>query len=196
LNSPPALEELIMMQTNEKSVRGLAFLTGTVLAASALFHPQPAQAVDKSDAYKAGAVVLGAASAYMILKGKTLPGAVAGAGAYYAYKKGRKEDRNDDRYGQYPQYPGNNQYPNYSQYPGNQTYPGSAYPTSGSGYPTNNYPTSNYPSNSYPTSNYPTNYPSGGYNGGYNQYPDAFRATAPTSAAPTRNRTNNNIVLR
>ncbi|MNC96905.1 hypothetical protein D3C83_144000 [compost metagenome] len=33
---------------------------------------------------------------YWILKGKTLPGAAAAAGAYYAYKKGKKEGNSND----------------------------------------------------------------------------------------------------
>lgn len=78
--------------------RGIAVLTGGVLAASALFHPTAAQADAKKDkSYKAGAAVLGVLGAYFILKGKTVPGAIAGAGAYYAYKKS-KEAKNDDRY--------------------------------------------------------------------------------------------------
>jgi hypothetical protein len=177
-----------MMHSNNNKTRGLALFTGGVLAASALFHPAPvaAQEKDHSKAYKTGAIVLGAAAAYMAVKGKTLPAAAAAAGAYYAYKKGRKDDRDSDPYAQYPQYPG--QYPNYSQYPGYQqpsSYPNNSYP--------GNYPTNNYPSNNYPTYNAPTNYPSGGYGGGYNQYPNSFSAPAPTNAAPSRR---NNVVLR
>ena len=86
--------------TNHKAIlktRGVAILTGGVLAASALFHPTVAQADAKKDkTYKAGAAALGVLGAYFILKGKTVPGAIAGAGAYYAYKKG-KQAKNDDR---------------------------------------------------------------------------------------------------
>ena len=77
-----------MMQTNGKHFRGLALLTGGVLAASALLNPAAArdrepryeprsQEKDNSTAYKTGATILGAASIYMILKGKTLPGVAA-----------------------------------------------------------------------------------------------------------------------
>jgi len=90
-------ENLMTTFTNQK-MRGVAILTGGVLAASALFHPAPAQADEKKDkTYKAGAAALGVLGAYFILKGKTVPGAIAGAGAYYAYKKS-KDAKNDDRY--------------------------------------------------------------------------------------------------
>ncbi len=109
-----------MTFTNSK-MRGVAVLTGGVLAASALLHPAPAQADEKKEKlYKGGAVALGVLGAYSILKGKTVPGAVAGAGAYYAYKKG-KDVQNNDRHSE-------NYYPNdrYSdeRYPDdNDTYP-------------------------------------------------------------------------
>jgi hypothetical protein len=202
------VEEQTMITLNARSPKALALLTGGVLAASALYAPAPAQAKDNSDAYKAGAAILGAASAYMILKGKTVPGIAAAAGAYYAYKTGRKDEREDGN--RYPTYPGG--YSQYPQYPGNNSYPGS-YP---SNYPSNSYP-NNYPSN-YPMYNAPTNYPDygnynggyntsgrgecrdnrnagyGGYNGGYggysggyhssDRYPSSLRATAPQAAAP------------
>jgi len=98
------------MQLNFKKSRSIALLTGGVLAASALMPMTPAHA-DKSKTYKAGAAILGAAGALMILKGKTLPGILAGAGAYYAYKQGQKA-KDQDRYGQYP-----SNDPRYSQYP-------------------------------------------------------------------------------
>jgi hypothetical protein len=100
------------MQLNFKKSRSIALLTGGVLAASALMPMTPAHA-DKSKTYKAGAAILGAAGALMILKGKTLPGVLAGAGAYYAYKQGQKA-KDKERYGQY-QHPNND--PRYSQYP-------------------------------------------------------------------------------
>lgn len=85
------------MLNSNRTVRGVAILTGGVIAASAVFHPAPAQAADSKNEklYKGGAVALGVLGAYFILKGKTIPGAVAGAGAYYAYKKGK--DANNDR---------------------------------------------------------------------------------------------------
>ncbi len=157
---------------NNQHIRGLALLTGSVLAASALLVPAPAKA-DKADALKIGASVLGAAAVVLGVKGKTVPAVIAGAVGAYAYKKGRDQDRknNNDPYygqaGQYPQYPGNN-YPTSGTYPPANNYPTYGSPTYGSNYPTTNYPTTNYPSNNYPTYNQPTtysNYPSGGYGG-------------------------------
>ena len=104
------------MQMNKHMTRGVALLTAGVLAASALFHPTPAAAVEKSKAYKAGAVVLGAASAYMILKGKTVPGVAAGAGAYYAYKKSK--DAKNDEYARRDRYPDDY----YAEYPDDDYY--------------------------------------------------------------------------
>ena len=176
------------MQNNGR-IRGLAIVTGGVLAASALLAPTPVQA-DKADTLKIGASVLGAAAAVLASKGKTVPAAIAGAAGYYVYKKGRDEDRKKNDYpyygqaGTYPQYPAGN-------YP---SYPSNNHPTYG-GYPTSNYPTdyptSNYPSNSYPTYQEPASYPSypsggyyGGNNTGYDSYPNSYRAVAPQSAAP------------
>lgn len=177
-----------MMQNNGR-IRGLAIVTGSVLAASAFLAPAPAKA-DKADNLKIGATVLGAAAAVLAAKGKTVPAAIAGAAGYYVYKKGRDEDRKKNDYpyygqaGTYPQYPASN-------YP---SYPSNNYPTYG-GYPTSNYPTDyptyNYPSNNYPTYQEPASYPSypsggyyGGYDTGYDSYPNSYRAVAPQSAAP------------
>jgi hypothetical protein len=185
-------EEQLMIQNNGR-IRGLAIITGGVLAASALLVPTSAKA-DKSDTLKIGASVLGAAAAVLAAKGKTVPAAVAGAAGYYVYKKGRDEDRKKNNYpyygqaGTYPQYPA-------GTYP---SYPSNNYPTQG-GYPTGNYPTSyptsNYPSNNYPTYQEPASYPSypsggtyggydNGYDNGYDSYPNSYRAVAPKSAAP------------
>lgn len=84
-----------------KTHRSLAILTGAVLLTPALFSASatPAHA-DKSKTYKTGAVILGAAAAYLALKGKTLPAAVVAAGGYYAYKKGQ-DAANDERYDDY-----------------------------------------------------------------------------------------------
>ena len=182
------------MQNNGR-IRGLAIVTGGVLAASAFLAPAPVQA-DKSDTLKIGASVLGAAAAVLAAKGKTVPAAIAGAAGYYVYKKGRDEDRKKNDYpyygqaGNYPQYPAGT----YPSYPSNN-YPTSGnYPTYG-GYPTGNYPTDyptyNYPSNNYPTYQEPASYPSypsggsyGGYDTGYDSYPNSYRTVAPKSAAP------------
>jgi len=111
----------------------MAVLTGGVITAAALlpglFVAAPARA-DGNNTYKAGAVVLGAASAYLLIKGKTLPGVVAGAGAYYAYKKSKNGSSD-----QYSQYPGDDRYgQNGDVYPGdNASYPRAA--SSGDQYP-------------------------------------------------------------
>ena len=94
------------MQTTQSSgrvVRGVALMAGGVLMTSALLPPIAARADDekKSKDLKTGAAVLGAAAAFLILKGKTLPAAAAGAGAYYAYKKS-KDIENNSQSARYP----------------------------------------------------------------------------------------------
>jgi len=84
-------EELKMKITN-RGVRGVATLTGVAVATSAFVPMQAAQATDKEKAYKTGAIALGALGAVLAVKGKTLPAVVAGAGAYYAYKKSKDAD--------------------------------------------------------------------------------------------------------
>ncbi len=140
------------MKTRTNSVSRFAFVSGALALTASLFPlggAQTAHAIDKADAYKAGAAVLGAAGAYYAVKGgKTLPAVIAGAGAYYAYKKGRDIDRNknnNDRYGNRRDnrpntrrpdrrsdrgntYPDNNRYPNNrdddtNSYPDNNSYP-------------------------------------------------------------------------
>jgi hypothetical protein len=118
------------MQTNKHVTRGVALLTGGVLGASALLHAAPASA-DKAQNYKTGAIALGVASAYYVLKGKTVPGAVAGAGAYYAYKKGRDIEKEDDngrydyryRHDYRSRYPESRYPDSYSRYPDRDRYP-------------------------------------------------------------------------
>jgi hypothetical protein len=84
------------MKMCNRGVRGVAVLTGVAVATSALVPMQAAHAADnKEKTYKTGAVVLGALGAILAVKGKTLPAVVAGAGAYYAYKKGK--DVGNDR---------------------------------------------------------------------------------------------------
>ena len=93
------------MKINTKS--SIALLTGGVLAASAIALPAAHAAESKKEKqFKTGAVILGALGAYFVVKGKTVPAVVAGAGAYYAYKKSKDERNeysyrdNDDRYAQ------------------------------------------------------------------------------------------------
>lgn len=101
------------MQLQPRSTRTIALLTGTVLAAATLLHPAPARA-DKAKTYKYGAIVLGGAAAYLAVKGKTVPAAVAAAGGYYVYKKSQNA-KDDARYGYYPD--------SNSQSSGNAIYP-------------------------------------------------------------------------
>ena len=90
-----------MLQLHSRKTKLSALVAGGVLMASALATTSaPAQAdTSKEKLYKGGAVALGVLGGYWILKGKTLPGAAAAAGAYYAYKKGKDEGNRDDRYG-------------------------------------------------------------------------------------------------
>lgn len=84
-----------MFEIHSRNAKTLAVLTGGVMMASFISTATaPAQAADKEKVYKGGAVALGVLGAYWVLKGKTVPGAAAAAGAYYAYKKG--QDINDD----------------------------------------------------------------------------------------------------
>jgi hypothetical protein len=76
--------------------RTAALATLGVFGIGVLLQPAPAQASSKEKLYKGGAVALGVLGAYFIVKGKTIPGAIAGAGAYYAYKKGKDADKNDN----------------------------------------------------------------------------------------------------
>jgi hypothetical protein len=61
-----------------------------------LLVPQSAHA-DTAQNYKTGATVLGVLGVVLAAKGKALPAIIAGAGAYYAYEKG-KDAENDYRY--------------------------------------------------------------------------------------------------
>ena len=87
-----------MNQNKTLKTRGAALTALGVLTVGALLQPAPAQAADKEKLYKGGAVALGVLGAYYIVKGKTIPGAIAGAGAYYAYKKGKDANKDNDRY--------------------------------------------------------------------------------------------------
>jgi hypothetical protein len=86
-----------MKNLTSHKVRSM-FLLGGVAAmmGATLIVPQTANA-DTAQNYKAGATALGILGAVLAVKGKTLPAIIAGAGAYYAYEKG-KDAENDDRY--------------------------------------------------------------------------------------------------
>ncbi|HEX8550409.1 MAG TPA: hypothetical protein VF681_02520 [Abditibacteriaceae bacterium] len=79
-----------------RSNRSIALFTGGVIAASLFASAAPARAAESNKTYKTGAIVLGAAAAIFAAKGKQLPAVVAGAGAYYAYKKSQEAN---NRYG-------------------------------------------------------------------------------------------------
>ncbi len=145
------------------------FIAGALALTASLFPiggANSAHAIDKADAYKAGAAALGVLGAYYGVKGKNVPAIIAGAGAYYAYKKGRDADRdanNNDRY-RNRRSDNRNTYPeDYNRYPDNGGYRAGNY-----GYPDNNYP--DY--NRYPDNRYPSNRNGDVYAGGYDQYPD------------------------
>lgn len=162
------------MQTTQASgrvVRGAALMTGGVLMASTLLPATPARAADdekKSKNYKTGAIVLGAAAAYMILKGKTVPAAIAGAGAYYAYKKS-KDAKNEGRYSQ-----SDSRRPSQDRYPDDPTF--SRNPDADS----QDY---RYDDGSdYDVASYPDNGYDAGYDGAYNGLRAAGARKARTGA--------------
>jgi hypothetical protein len=147
-----------------RSTRSIALIAGGAVATSMFLAPAPVRA-EESKSYKIGAAVLGAISIYSVIKGKELPAVLAGAGAYYAYKKS-KDARNEDRYGD-----SGNVYPD-DVYAGNRN--------------------DNY-YGSYPQDNAPYyggtsgNYPDQPYYGDANNYPDqpyyGLRAQNRTSSA-------------
>jgi hypothetical protein len=112
-----------MLNIQPRKAKAVALLTGGVLMASMLATTTaPAHAkTSKEKLYKGGAVALGILGGYWILNGKTLPGAAAAAGAYYAYKKGQDENdkdhdydwRRSDRDRDYRDYSSNDRYPDY-----------------------------------------------------------------------------------
>ncbi|HEX9998506.1 MAG TPA: hypothetical protein VGB45_15310 [Abditibacterium sp.] len=99
------------MQLKPRSTRAIALLTGATIAATTLCNPAPAQA-DKAKTYKYGAIGLGVLGAYLLSKGKTVPGAAAVAGGVYAYKKGQNEKKNEqyNDYARFPDYYANDDY--------------------------------------------------------------------------------------
>jgi hypothetical protein len=87
-----------MKISNFKS-RSLALFTGAAILSTTLINAAPANAND-SKSWKYGAVGLGVLGALALSKDKNLEGAAALGGAYYAYKKGesdRKEEIRDER---------------------------------------------------------------------------------------------------
>jgi hypothetical protein len=149
-----------MINLSERNSRSIALIAGGAVLAMAL-APATARADDsreKEKNYKTGAAVLGAASALLILKGKNVAGALAGAGAYYAYKKGQEIKQEREQYSDYDVY---------SQYPGDDRYPDNSYPS-------NSYPEySTYPEyDTYPDYRAPDDYRRPG--DVYASYPDGY----------------------
>ncbi|HEX8237280.1 MAG TPA: hypothetical protein VF600_15075 [Abditibacteriaceae bacterium] len=89
------------MKMCNRGVRGVATLTAVAVATSALVPMQAAHA-DKEKTYKTGAIALGALGAVLAVKGKTVPAVIAGAGAYYAYKKSQDADNERSAGNVYP----------------------------------------------------------------------------------------------
>ena len=172
------------------------FIAGTLALTASLLPiggANTAHAIDKADAYKTGAAALGVLGAYYGVKGKTLPAVIAGAGAYYAYKKGRDTDRENNRYPNRNDNRNNrnnrrsdrgNTYPDdYSPYPTNGDYRNGDYNNgdyNNGDYRNGDYRNGDsnngdyrYPANDYPDDNrYPDNRNGNVYAGGYGQYPD------------------------
>jgi len=89
-----------MKNLTSNKVRSLFLLGGvSAMMGATMMVSQPARA-DKAQNYKVGATALGILGAVLAVKGKTLPAIAAGAGAYYAYEKG-KDAENDNRYNDY-----------------------------------------------------------------------------------------------
>jgi len=82
------------MQLSTRKSRFVALLTGATILSATLFHPTPASANDSKN-WKYGAIGLGVLGAYALSKGKNVEGAAALGGAYYAYKKGEQERKED-----------------------------------------------------------------------------------------------------
>jgi hypothetical protein len=87
------------MKISNRKSRLVALFTGAAVLSTTLIHTAPAKAAD-SKSWKYGAVGLGVLGALALSKGKNIEGAAALGGAYYAYKKGegdRKEELRDER---------------------------------------------------------------------------------------------------
>ena len=123
------------MQFKPRSTRFIALSTAAILASATFFHSAPAHA-DKAKTYKYGAIGLGVLGAYMLSKGKTLPGAAAIAGGAYAYKK--SQQAKDDRYSRYPDdYSSGYDYGYDQDYRGQRNGSNAAYPYNGTNYGSN-----------------------------------------------------------
>ena len=99
---------MLKTQKSRSASRLVALTTAAAITTMALLPAAPAQAAD-SKSYKYGAIGLGVLGAVLLSKGKTLEGAAALGGGYYAYKKSgsdrdeelrdqRRADRRNDRW--------------------------------------------------------------------------------------------------
>jgi hypothetical protein len=110
-----------MKNLTSHKVRSMLMLSGVAaMMGTTMMVSQPARA-DKAQNYKIGAAALGVLGVVLAAKGKTAPALLAGAGAYYAYEKGKdaeNDERYDYRYGnRYNDYYQNdNYYGNYGSY--------------------------------------------------------------------------------
>lgn len=89
------------MSRQKSSARVLMFVIVAVFALTVL---APIASYAGSEGKRNTAVGLAGLSAYLLIKGKTVPGLVTAAGAGYAYdryQKERDEERYRDRYGYY-----------------------------------------------------------------------------------------------
>jgi hypothetical protein len=102
-------------------VRSMFMISGVAaMMGATMMAPQAARA-DTAQNYKIGAAALGVLGVVLAAKGKTAPALLAGAGAYYAYEKG-KDAENDERYDYYygnrynGYYQNDNHYGNYGSH--------------------------------------------------------------------------------
>lgn len=147
-----------MKNLTSHKVRSMFMLGGVAaMMGATMMVPQAARA-DEAKNYKYGAAALGILGAIFAVKGKAIPAVMAGAGAYYAYKKGA-DIQQDERYGNYDSngYCGNNYDGNSyddNNYDGNSYDDNNSYDNSGSnGYYGNSYDNDNSYRNSYDNGN-------------------------------------------
>ncbi len=93
-----------------RSTRIVLLAVAAVLSLTLL---APLASFASSKGKKNVAIGLGVVSAYYLIKGKTLPGLVAGAGAYYMYKQSQN-DRQHERWASYREHR-NNRYSHHSR---------------------------------------------------------------------------------
>ena len=160
--------------------KNVALLSGAVMLSSTLgasvLTASPARAEEnkKSQQLKTGAIALGAIAGYFVLKGKTAPAAIAGAGAYYVYKKSEDEK---NRYGQNST---GERYPDDPYYADSRN--GDVFPsTSGDAFPGDNDGDYAAGDDSHDDGAYASYPDDGGYDGGFNGLRQKAKPSAKTS---------------